>query len=43
MPIPMIPKMEHTVGREGAQADVPLRLALVSTGRLLLHFLSIGT
>ena len=39
----MWPKMEHSVGREGARAVVPLRLALVSTGRPLLHFLSIGT
>ena len=33
MPIPMWPKMDHPGRREGS---------LVSTGRLLLHFLSIG-
>lgn len=44
----MWPKMEHSVGREGAvnsnaRGRRPLRLALVSAGRPMLHFLSIGT
>lgn len=49
MPIPMWPKMEHSVGREdavssnGREQSSPLRLAPVSAGRPLLHFLSIGT